>query len=80
MTVTEAQSAADPERRPNRCEEHHQADRFWSEQLHGTLSRRKSSGVSGTLTDASFAWLRHSMMTDEVAATTNPRKPLFDRV
>jgi hypothetical protein len=55
MTATEAQGAAGPERRPNRCEEHHHVNTFRSEQLHGALSCRKVSGVNGILTDASCA-------------------------
>ena len=73
-----------PERRPSgaqtvRCERLHQADTFWREQLTGALSRRKASGANKELTKTSCAWLRNSVMTDEVAATVNPHNPLLDR-
>jgi hypothetical protein len=54
MTATEAKSAAGPERRPGWGERLHQASTLRSEQLYGALSRRKASGVSGRLTNASF--------------------------
>ena len=50
-----------------------------SEQLSGALSRRKASGANIELTNAGFAWLRKSVMTDEVTAAVNPHNLLLDR-
>ena len=63
----------------DRSEGSHQARSFRSEQLTGALSRRKASGANIELTNASFAWLRKSVMTDEAAATVNPHNLLLDR-
>ena len=73
-----------PERRPPgartaRCEQFHQAKTIRSEQLSGALSRRKASGANIELTNAGFAWLRKSVMTDEVTAAVNPHNLLLDR-
>ena len=45
----------------------------------GALSRRKASGANMELTNAGFAWLRNSVMTDEVTETVNPHNLLLDR-
>ena len=73
-----------PERRPSgartaRCERFHQAVATRREQLSGALSRRKASGANIELTNAGFAWLRNSVMTDEVAVTVKPHNLLLDR-
>ena len=65
--------------RTSRCELFHQAKTIRSEQLTGALSRRKASGANIELTNASFAWLRKSVMTDEVTAPVNPHNLLLDR-
>ena len=57
----------------------HQARSFRSEQLTGALSRRKASGANIELTNAGFAWLRKSVMTDEVTAAVNPHNLMLDR-
>jgi hypothetical protein len=64
-----------------RCEWLHQAYTFRSEQLYGALSRRKASGANNELKNASCAWLRKSVMTDEVAVAVavNPHNLLLDR-
>ena len=72
------------ERRPSgarapRCERFHQAGAIRREQLAGALSRRKASGANTELTNASCAWLRNSVMTDEVAVTVKPHNLLLDR-
>ena len=63
----------------DRCERPHQARTFRSEQLSGALSRRKASGADIELTNASCAWVRNSVMTDEVTTTENPHNLLLDR-
>ena len=63
----------------HRSEESHQARSFRREQLAGALSRRKASGADIQLTNAGFAWLRKSVMTDEVTAAVNPHNLLLDR-
>jgi hypothetical protein len=65
--------------RTDRSERPHQARSFRSEQQHGALSRRKASGANIELTNAGFAWLQKSVMTDEVTATANPHNLLLDR-
>ena len=62
-----------------RCERSHQAKTIRSEQLSGALSRRKASGADIELTNAGFAWLRKSVMTDEVTAAVNQYNLLLDR-
>jgi hypothetical protein len=62
-----------------RGERFHQAKTTRSEQLSGALSRRKASGANMKLTNASCAWLRKSVMTDEVTAEVNPPNLLLDR-
>ena len=73
-----------PERRPSgartvRCERFHQADAIRREELTGALSRREASGANVELTEASCAWLRNSVMTDEASVTVNPHNLLLDR-
>ena len=72
------------ERRPSgartdRCERFHQAGAIRREQLTGALSRRKASGANKELTNASCAWLRKSVMTDEVTTAVNQHNLLLDR-
>ena len=43
------------------------------------MSRRKASGANMELANAGFAWLRKSVMTDEVTAAVNPHNLLLDR-
>ena len=62
-----------------RSERPHQARTFRSEQLFGAQSRRKASGANIELTNASCAWLRKGVMTDEVTAAVNPYNLLLDR-
>ena len=73
-----------PEHRPSgartdRCERFHQACAIRREELTGALSRRKASGANMELTNASCAWLRNSVMTDEAAVVVNPHNLLLDR-
>ena len=73
-----------PERRPsgartNWCEWFHQAGAIRRDQLSGALSRRKASGANIELKNAGFAWLRGSVMTNEVAAAVNPHNLMLDR-
>ena len=73
-----------PERRPSGaqalwCERFDQAGTIRREQLTGALSRRKASGANIELKNAGFAWLRNSVMTDEVAVTAKPHNLLLDR-
>ena len=63
----------------DRSERPHQARSFRCEQLSGALSRRKASGANIELTNAGFAWLRKSVMTDEVTVVVNPHNLLLDR-
>ena len=63
----------------DRSERPHQPRSFRSEQLTGALSRRKASGANIELTNAGFAWLRKSVMTDEVTVAVNPHNLLLDR-
>ena len=63
----------------DRSERPHQARTFRSEQLTGALSRRKASGASNELENASCAWLRNGVVIDEVAVTVNPHNLLLDR-
>ena len=72
------------ERRPSgaqtlRCERFHQAGAIRREQPTGALSRRKASGANIELKNAGFAWLRNSVITDEVAVTEKPHNLLLDR-
>jgi hypothetical protein len=62
-----------------RCEWFHQACAIRREELTGALSRRKASGANIELTNAGFAWLRKSVMTDEVTTAVNPHNLLLDR-
>ena len=73
-----------PERRlsgacTDRCERFHQAGGIRREQLTGALSRRKASGADIELTNASCAWLRKSVMTDEFTTAVNQHNLLLDR-
>ena len=73
-----------PGRRPSgaqtaRCERFHQAGAIRREQLSGALSRWKASGANIELKNAGFAWLRGSVMTDEVTEAVNPHNLLLDR-
>ena len=63
----------------DRSERPHQARSFRSEQLTGALSRRKASGANKELKNVRLAWLRKSVMTEEVTATVNPHNLLLDR-
>ena len=63
----------------DRSERPHQAKTIRCEQLSGALSRRTASGANMELTNAGFAWLRKSVMTDEVTAAVNPHNLLLDR-
>ena len=63
----------------DRSERPHQAKTIRSEQLSGALSRRKASGANIELTNAGLAWLRKSVMTDEITAAVNPHNLLLDR-
>ena len=63
----------------DRSERPHQANSIRCEQQHGALSRRKASGANIELTNAGFAWLRKSVMTDEIEVTVNPHNLLLDR-
>ena len=72
------------ERRPSgaqtlRCERFHQAGAIRREELTGALSRRKASGANMELTNASCAWVRKSVMTDEATAVVNRHNLLLDR-
>ena len=74
-----------PERRPSgaqtlRCEWFHQACAIRREELTGALSRRKASGANIELTNVGCAWVRKSVMTDEVTVAVNPHNLLLDRV
>ena len=62
-----------PERRPSG------ANGLIKRELSGALSRRKASGANMELTNASCAWVRNSVKTDEVTATANPHNLLLDR-
>ena len=73
-----------PGRRPSGartdwCERFHHAGAIRREQLTGAQSRRKASGANIELTNASCAWLRKSVMTDEVTFAVNPHNLLLDR-
>ena len=73
-----------PGRRPSGartdwCERFHHAGAIRREQLIGALSRREASGANIGLTKAGFAWLRKSVMTNEVTAAVNPHNLLLDR-
>ena len=73
-----------PERCPSgartvRCERLNQAGSIRREQLTGALSRRKASSANVELTEASCAWLRNSVKTDEAAVVVNLHNPLLDR-